>query len=87
MAYVHGSRALKSGANRARSTGQERSMSGLLGCPSQCLSWQSGHRRWSSRYGDQLRNVEAEGSSSFTSTKGPGQGPKVGVPRISSGLT
>ena len=30
-----------------------------------------------------IRNVEAEGSSPFTSTKGPGQRPKVGSPRKS----
>ena len=34
-----------------------------------------------------IRNVEAEGSSPFTSTKGPGQRPKVGSPRISFGPT
>jgi hypothetical protein len=34
-----------------------------------------------------VRNVEAEGSSPFTSTKGPGQKPKVESPRISFGPT
>ena len=29
-------------------------------------------------------NVEAEGSSPFTSTKGPGQRPKVGSPKVTS---
>ena len=34
-----------------------------------------------------VRNVEAEGSSPFTSTKGPGQRPKVGSPKRSDSPT
>ena len=41
----------------------------------------SSERPWSKRREPDIRNVEAEGSSPFTSTKGPGQRPKVGAPR------
>jgi hypothetical protein len=41
----------------------------------------SSERPWSKRREPDIRNVEAEGSSPFTSTKGPSQSPKVGSPR------
>ena len=43
----------------------------------------SSERPRSKRREPDLRNVEAEGSSPFTSTKGPGQRVKVGTPRRS----
>jgi len=40
----------------------------------------SSERPWSKHREPDIRNVEAEGSSPFTSTKGPGQRAKVGLP-------
>ena len=45
------------------------------------LPGRSWERPWSKHRGPHIRNVGAEGSSPFTSTKGPGQRPKVGSPR------
>ena len=42
----------------------------------------SSERPWSKHREPDIRNVEAEGSSPFTSTKGPGQRAKVGSPRM-----
>ena len=47
----------------------------------------SSERTWSKHREPHIRNVEAEGSSPFTSTKGPGQKAKVGTPRISFSST
>ena len=41
----------------------------------------SSERTWSKHREPDIRNVEAEGSSPFTSTKGPGQRPYSGIPQ------
>ena len=46
------------------------------------LPGKSSERTWSKHREPDIRNVEAEGSSPFTSTKSPGQRAKVGSPRI-----
>jgi hypothetical protein len=42
----------------------------------------SSERPWSKHREPEIRNVEAEGSSPFTSTKGPGQTTEVGSPEV-----
>ena len=44
----------------------------------------SSERTWSKRREPDIRNVEAEGSSPFTSTKGPGHGAKVESPNVTT---
>ena len=46
------------------------------------LPGKSSERPWSKHREPDIRNVEAEGSSPFTSTKGPGHRAEVGPPRI-----
>jgi hypothetical protein len=47
----------------------------------------SSERSWSKRREPDIRNVEAEGSSPFTSTKSPGQRAEVGSPTRSAHRT
>ena len=45
------------------------------------LPGRSSERAWSKGREPDIRNVEAEGSSPFTSTKGPGQRAEGGIPQ------
>ena len=51
------------------------------------LPGKSSERSWSKHREPDIRNVEAEGSSPFTSTKGSGHRAKVGSPRRSDSAT
>jgi len=46
------------------------------------LPGRSSDRRWSEVPKNDIRNVEAEGSNPFISTKSPGQRAKVGSPQL-----